>query len=149
MFKKNLKTFKTQYIILVIIFITSCIPDEDLEPETDDPRDKINYTWDCQENSPAYGEQAYKVDISKDPNDSTKVILSNFYFLGTDVTARAVYLGSTLTIYSQIVDEHSISGQGIVSSNYKMINWTYEVIELKKNGKDERPKESVTAIYTR
>jgi len=144
----NMKTYKLPFIILLLSIFSSCLPDEEINPDSDDPRDNIEYTWTCNENSPTYGELTYMVDISKDPYDSTKVILSNFYQLGTWSTTKATLSGKTLTISSQTVDGHTISGQGTIESNYKTINWTYEVVELNYWDK-VLAKENVTAVFTR
>ncbi len=135
-------------IILISLF-TSCLPDEDVIPDTDDPRDKIVDTWDCAEISPTYGETNYMVDISKYEDDDSEVVLSNFYGLGAWSSLSATMSGFKLTISSQTIEGHLISGNGTISSNYKTINWTYEVIELNKSGNDEKFSETVTATYTR
>jgi hypothetical protein len=144
-----MKTSNIIYIIVLMSVFSSCLPDEDLVPETDDPRDNIVDTWKCDENSPYYGESSYWVDISKDPNDSTRVIISNFYNLGTWSTTYASLSGMKLTVTNQSVEGHSISGEGNISSNYNTINWTYEVIELNKSEDGYKARETVTAVYTR
>lgn len=129
--------------------ITSCLPEDDLDPDSDDPRKNIAYIWYCEENSPTYGVQNYLVDISNDPFNSDQVILSNFYGLGNWSTTYATLSDDKLIINSQTVEGHSVSGEGIISSNYKTISWTYEVLEVNKTGKEMIARETVTATYTR
>jgi len=60
-------------------------------------------------------------------------------------STEAVLTDDKLTIPIQTVEGHTISGEGFISSNYKTISWTYDIVELKKSGS----KEAVTAVYTR
>ena len=146
LFKNSIMKIFLLYIFGLVIFFSSCVPEDNINPSSNDIRDKIEYTWNCTENSPTYGEQNYMVDIAKDPNDSTMVILSNFFGLGTWSSIKAKFQDTKLIISSEVSEGHSFTGEGVISSNYKTINWTYEVTELNKS---ENSKETVTAVYTR
>ena len=137
------------YIFIFVVILSSCLPDEDTIPDTNDDRDKIADNWMCAENSPSFGEQYYSVDIEKDSINENKVLIYNFYGLDDDSFLRATMSGMKLTITNETIEGHLISGEGIISSNYKTINWTYEVTELKKYTNGIKSSEIVTATYTR
>lgn len=136
-------------IINFIIFFSSCLPDDNLIPDTNDDRDKIAYRWLCEENSPSFGELYYYVDIEKDSVSENKVLLYNFYGLADESFLRASISGMKLTIINEIIEGHVVSGEGAISANYKTIDWTYEVTELKKSTIEEKFSELVTATYNR
>lgn len=126
----------------VILWFSACTPEEEVTPDTGDSRDNITDAWQCQENSSTYGTQNYYVDISKDSASSSKIIIDNFFGLGTGKEVEASMSGLTLTISNYIIQGYTINGTGSISSNYKTINWQYTVDE--GNGA-----ESVTATYTK
>ena len=132
------------HIIGFVILSSSC---EDLfELETsDDVRDKIIRTWECIEYSQVFYKSttgSYTVDISKDPYDSTYVVLDNFYGLGIGYDLRAKLDGKNLTINNETIDDHIVNGTGVITNNYKQIDWEYNV-ELPDGEID-----NVTAVYT-
>jgi len=132
-------------LFLLAIVLYSCQPDN-VTPNSDDTRDKIVDTWNCSENSTEFGQQAYQVDIAIDPNYSDRVILDNFFGLGTGKDVYAKMSGYQLTIPSQIVtvsqyDKWTFAGSGTISSNYKTISLNYTA----DNSNGAKP---VTATYT-
>jgi len=129
-----------------VVFLYSCELIDD-NPDTGDVRDKIEGQWKCDESSQIYKstESFYWVYIDPDPDDSTKVIISNFYDLGNDIYIHARLSNFSLSIASQTTkDDYTIlSGSGTISSNYKVINWSYKV----DDGSGEI--DNATAKYTR
>ena len=88
--------------------------------------------------------EIFSVYISPHPNDSTKVLIDNFYELGYDVSAVATVSGRNLYISTQTVgDGDTILGSGTISANYNEINWNYSV----EDGSGEV--DNVTATYTK
>jgi len=124
----------------IVLTVVSCQDDEDITPGS------IIDTWRCEENHPVFGVQHYFVDIMQDPNDSTKVNIFNFLGLNSSMTdefyASASVDGYTLTISTQVVETHTVSGEGTISGNYKTINLEY-------TDDDGSGVEYVTATYTR
>ncbi|NOZ47624.1 MAG: hypothetical protein GXO79_12710 [Chlorobi bacterium] len=140
---------KITFIVICLSFLASCLPDEEIIPGSNDLRDKITGTWNCAENSPTYGELNYIVKIYKDETDSLNVEVGNFYGLGEWSSVIATLSGSKLTVSLQEVEGHSISGSGTIASDYKSINWIYQVTELNKKSDEMKIEETVTAVYTR
>ncbi|MCX7953868.1 MAG: hypothetical protein N3A01_01615 [Bacteroidales bacterium] len=132
--------FLISFLILILIFFNACQPDEEDDVITD-ARDKLVSAWKCKENSQAFGEQNYYVDITKDTL-SNYILIDNFFNLGYGKKLRAKLSGSILYINNQSISGYLFNGQGIVSSNYSSINWNYTFDE--GNGP-----ENVTAIYTK
>lgn len=131
-------------LAMVILFSCELIDDN---PGTDDVHDKIEGQWKCDESSQIYKstESFYWVYIDPDPDDTTKVIISNFYDLGDNIFIYAQLNNLNLSIARQTTkDGYTIlSGYGTISSNYKEINWNYKV----DDGSGEV--DNATAKYTR
>ena len=131
-------------IISVILMVTSCELVEEINPEDDgDPRDIIVDTWRSTEISSIYGKSSYLVDIAKEPLDSTKIVLSNFYNLGVDTEVKGTLNGYKIYISVQVVNGIEISGEGIVGDDYSSINFEYKV----EDGSGE--KDNVSAVFKR
>jgi hypothetical protein len=131
-------------ILSVMLLVTSCEFGEDIDPDnSDDPRDNIVDTWRSTEISAIYGKSNFLVDISKEPLDSTKVILSNFYNLGVDTEVKGILDGYKIDIYVQVVDGNEISGEGTIAGDLSTIDFVYEV----DDGSGE--KDNVSAEFKR
>jgi hypothetical protein len=110
--------------LLLIPFLQACQGDiTDLA----DPRDAVTKLWRVTETG-----QSYDCTITKDANESTRVIFSNFHNLGSVTTTKvyATLAGKTLTIPTQVIDagDYTISnGVGTISSDLKDIDFTYTV----------------------
>jgi hypothetical protein len=129
---------------LLMVFTMSC---EDLLDDTSnaDIREKIEGQWKCDETSSYYKttSQIYEVYIYPHPDDSTLVVIENFYGL-IDVSVVATMSNRNLYINSQTVgDNFTIIGSGTISSNYNEIEWNYSVEDGSGTVDD------VTATYTK
>ena len=104
-------------IVTCAVAIVSCDQITQTTPKT------INGEWKCTENHYETGTQNYYINI--DYTDSTKkgIKIQNFNNLTGYCTASLS--GSSITIPTQTIDKHVISGGGSVSSDYKTINFTY------------------------
>ncbi len=131
-------------ILLMGIGFTSC---EDLLSDLDggDPRDKLIDTWKVEETigSKKSTMEVYYVDFFKHPDDSSKVVITNFY--NVDAVAEAVLSGNSLSLPLQDLDGgFTLSGKGeIQGSKANEIIWTYSVDD--GSGVAENIKE----VYTR
>ena len=115
-------------ILSVMLLISSCDFGEDIDPDnSDDPRDNIVDTWRSTEISAIYGKSIYLVDIAKEPLDSTKVVLSNFYNLGIDTEVKGTLNGYKIYISTQVVNGNEISGEGTIAGDFSVINFEYDV----------------------
>jgi hypothetical protein len=106
--------------------------------------DKIEGEWSCDEQSSIYKATAevYAVYISPDPDNASGVIIDNFY--GLQTAAKANVVGMSLIIPNQTLEGgFVVSGSGIISSNYKVIDMTYKVDD------GSGVIDNVTAAYTR
>jgi len=145
MTKKSNKIKQLVSLVLISILASfifySCEPDEDVTPGS------IEGTWHCKENHYIYEEQWYWVDIENDPNISNRVLIYNFLDLNASITDTfhiyATLTGRTLNIPQQIIEGHTVSGQGTVADNYKTINLEYS----DDDGSGEAA--PVTAVYTK
>jgi hypothetical protein len=106
-------------LIIPIFFLASC--------EKDEKRTSVIGTWQCVEVGTVSTPNPYFVDIAYDYNDTTRLILYNFYNIGYSSEIIAEYEGNKITLISQVVGGYSFVGEGVVSSNYKEIEWQYEV----------------------
>ncbi|MFH2142587.1 MAG: hypothetical protein ABIJ97_09210 [Bacteroidota bacterium] len=114
------------FLLAGLSLMISCEPD-DPDDSTDDPRDKIENTWRCDENSQVFSTTTYTVDIKKDATSEDKVLIYRFYNLGAQKFLKATLNGTSLTISNQIIDDNIISGSGLIMNNFKKIQWTYYV----------------------
>jgi len=133
-----MKNFRNKIAIVALsiaVTFTSCTT-EDLNS---DDRDDFTGNWICQENSSQLGTSSYNVSISKSSGDSTAILISNFYNLGTSKSAIAIVSGNSLTINPQLVDNLNVTGSGVLSGS--QINLSYTV---SAGGTD-----NVTAVYSR
>lgn len=106
--------------------------------------DKIEGEWSCDEQSSIYKATAevYAVYLSPDPDKVTGVIIDNFY--GLQTAAKANVVGMSLIIPNQTLEGgFVVSGSGIISSDYKVIDMTYKVDD------GSGVIDNVTAAYTR
>ena len=95
-----------------------------------DIREKIEGQWRCDETSEYYKSTAeiFSVYIYPHPDDSSKVLIDNFYELGYDVSVVAALSNRSLYINSQTVEGgFTVIGSGTISSNYNVIEWNYSV----------------------
>jgi hypothetical protein len=132
--------------IFLLVFTASCEELLNNQGTDEDVRDKIEGQWSCDETSEIYKSTAeiFAVYISPDQDDSTKVLIDNFYELGYDVSVVATVSNRNLYIASQTVgDGYTIIGSGTISSNYNEIKWNYSV----EDGSGQV--DNATATYTK
>jgi hypothetical protein len=139
----NHKTMKTVlkpfYVVAIAItfLVSSCILDEDVDPTPTDPIEKFLGSWSVSDNEMKLN---YEVTISRDPNNSTMVLLSNF--AGSGGSAKALAVGSSLVVESQTIGQNwLVSGTGTYR-NTSRIDFPYA---LTIGGNQE----SRSAIFTR
>jgi hypothetical protein len=104
--------------------------------------------WNCEEESEYFKKstttpESYQVAISPDPDNENGIIIYGFYQLN-DVGVKAGISGMTITLQEQPAGNVTVlSGSGIISSNYKTINWSYSV-NIGGDAVDH-----ATAVYTK
>ncbi len=105
---------------------------------------KLEGEWTCDETSEIFKSTSsvYAVTISADPDNDNGIIIDNFY--GINAAVYATISGMSLNIESQTAEGgYTISGSGIIASNYQEINWTYIVDD------GSGVVDHVTAVYTK
>jgi hypothetical protein len=112
--------------ITIILLITTAISCE--LDTNEDPRDKIAYTWNAEDNQVLKSPMAtYHVDIEKHETDTTKILLYNFHHLG-NFSVEATYNNRNINISNfKTKDNFTLNGTGTVASNFKSISWSYSV----------------------
>ncbi|HPT13323.1 MAG TPA: hypothetical protein PK796_00940 [Bacteroidales bacterium] len=121
------------YLFLIfsaaMLFAVSC-EDIDNPDDTGDPRDKMTGTWQFIENSvKSTRSLSYVVTITKDPDNSSQVILKNFGNPGTsDIQSVGITTSSQI-----VVTEQTLSNGWVVEGSGKLdgtetMNWTYSII---------------------
>lgn len=127
--------------IFALVFVTalftlaSCGADD----EATDTRSYLVHTWRCAENSSLFGSQNYDVVINLNPAAEDGVMIYNFFDRKT--TVEALVEGNTIILQTVEIDGWSVNGTGVVSADFKSINWNYTVDDGNGN-------ETVTAIFT-
>ncbi len=121
---------KTGMLFIAVFSLTlfACQPDN-TNPDTPNEslRNKIIDYWSVDESSQIYKSvnSKYTVELIKD-NDSSKVLIDNFYNLGYGKQAKAVINENySVSIPSQEVDGFLISGSGTVDHGLKRIDLSY------------------------
>jgi hypothetical protein len=115
--------------IFTVFLCQGCVPDES-DPGTD-LRDAYVGQWQFAESLKNTDGQSYTVTITKDPDFSSQVILSNFGNPGSDaVTAIGIVSSTKITLVLQQLSSSSwvVEGSGSFSDTKKtMMNWTYSI----------------------
>ena len=121
------KTFRYAIIAATLFMVFyACNPnDPNNNPQpTADPRDKFVGSWSCSEVSHQNGSSTFTVPISLNANNSSQLLLGNFYQMGQ---VYGVVAGTNVTVPSQSVSSCNIWGSGNITNNNTRINWNYYV----------------------
>jgi hypothetical protein len=121
--KKQHKFFLMILALMVFMF-PACELDED-DPNAD-LREKFVGTWRFNESEVKSDLAFYTVVISKDPGNSSQVLLRNFGNVGNFHSAYGIVTASRITVTSQSVASIVVSGTGTMTSNTRM-TWTYAI----------------------
>lgn len=117
-------------LILVLTsftYLQSCVPDDDQVPKPDETDTRSKYTgdWNISENSQVFGTTNYLINI-KAGSGSSEILLTNFYNLGFQDSVTATLSGTSISIPTQTVDGHTVSGSGNIETD-KFITLNYKV----------------------
>lgn len=139
--KKSLLYCSMLVTILVIGFY-SCQPDDNNDPQpVEDPRDKFIGVWTCHENSHIHGPSTYPVTISKDPSNTSYVLLADFYMLGDTIKIQGLVTNSTISVNAQTTCSCTFNGSGTLTNSTTM-NWNYTATDFADI-------DTCTAVYNR
>jgi hypothetical protein len=110
------------FFLITLFFLYAC--EEDYY-SYEDIRDGVTGEWLANENSTIFGNTSYSISISKVPNDSSAIWVENFYDLEGNV--RVTLNRRNLTIPQQVVAGHTISGYGLITFDFKRVEFSYSV----------------------
>jgi hypothetical protein len=128
-----MKTTFRFFIIMAALsglLLPACEPVDDPNGG-DDARDPYVGVWQFIENKKSTEGQSYIVTISKDPSNSSQVLLENFGNPGTqDVVVTGMVTTNQIVISSQSLSNGwIIEGSGKISNSAKTeMTWTYSLI---------------------
>ena len=103
-------------VVLSSLYFSSCEKDESSPQSTSDDRDKFIRSWTCNETSQQQGTSTYTITISEDNTSANTIITKNFYNLGPTTNTMMIVDGNNVTINSQNISGHIISGSGTYHS---------------------------------
>ncbi len=125
-----------------LLLMQGCVDELGQDPFAD-PMDKYLGTWNVEESSTIYGDGfVYTVNITRNPQNASEVLISNFYYQGDNVQARAVIAGNIITIIEQGICDNSIVVRGSGT-------WISGRINLQYTANTGADLDEVSAIYTR
>ena len=132
-------------LFVLLVFLPGCIDFPGDDPAGDD-REILIDSWRCSE-SDTYLKSAmavYWVHIYEHPDDTTRILIYNFFDLDEDIAAEAVVSGKNINLPEQILEGgFTFNGTGRVSREADRIDWTYYL----DDGSGEEVE--ITAVYTR
>jgi hypothetical protein len=110
------------------LFLIGCEP-LDEGTTSDDPRDKYVGEWQFIESFKSTEGNSYLVSISKDPTNSSQVIIGNFGNPGSqDITVTGIATSSQIVVTSQKMSNGwTIEGSGKTTNVTKSMSWTYAI----------------------
>ena len=126
---------KTTYLSVILslaltsLFFIGCEPVD--ENTTGDPRDPYVGEWLLFESYKSTESQSYTITISKDPNNSSQVIIVNLGNPGSqDITVIGVVTSSQVVVSSQrMSNSWVIEGSGSFTSKAKAtMKWDYSLL---------------------
>ncbi len=145
--KKLIRIRAFIWIILSVLLFASC--EEELTGDVG-TAEAIEGRWNVAENSEITGEANYQVYIGIYADDSSSVIISNFYQLGYDngevigdISGNRIELRQNQEIGYSSSTYTIVSGTGTISDDYQNIDWQYEVDD------GSGTVDNVTAIYSK
>lgn len=136
------KSYHILSLVLLAFALTlnSCM-EEDLDGFFGDPIERIVGTWKCEEQGDINGLFGpFTVEVVRNPSASGEVLIKNFNLQGMNESARAIIVGSTITIPQQDICDETIQVQGSGSFRNGGFTLTYKT----NDGADE---ENFTARF--
>jgi len=136
------KIFRYTFIIGILLTLLYSCNSNDTNTTSSDPRSNFTGNWTCVEASHLNGNSSFTVTISLNPNNSSQILLANFYHLGTNQSVYGIVANTNVTVPQQTVNGIKVSGSGNLANNNTKINWNY----FANDGADI---DTCTAVYTK
>lgn len=116
-----MKKYNHLLLIFFALFFAACVDENTVDPD-EDARDKFARNWNCKET--CEGQITYyNSNITKEPNNTSQVLIYNLYSLGANNFAKATVSGNSITIPQQTIDVFSVSGSGTYAGNKIEFNY--------------------------
>lgn len=113
---EKLLFFSLVKALFVVFLLQSC--STEVDDVFADPVEKFLGNWKCEEESEIYGSgYVFDVVITINPENSSEILIANFYHQGMNERARALVTGNTVTIMEQTICDDTIIIKG--SGRYK------------------------------
>jgi hypothetical protein len=135
------------WVIMAVLFFVSC--EEELTGDVG-TAEALEGNWTVNENSEFAGNTSYQVYIDIYSDDSSSVLISNFYQLGYesgevigDISGNRIELRPSQDINYQGITYTVESGTGTISDDYQSIDWQYKVDD------GSGTPDNVTAVYSK
>jgi len=125
---KKIINFSLFLASITILLISACEPVDN--PTDGDPRDSYLGEWQFYETNKSTENQSYIVAITKDPNNSSQVILGNFGNPGSNsISAKGIVTSSQIVVSSQQMSNNwVVDGNGeFDNSNKTSMTWTFSI----------------------
>ncbi len=118
-------------LTILILFISSCMPDNSTTPTSTDARDQFVGSWKCTEKE-SQATNVFQIIITKSTSNTSAILINNINHLGlNDYFANATINNSSLTIANQQVTgkggPYTVQGSGSMSNG--TINLSYTVYD--------------------
>ena len=113
----------------VAMAFSSCVIDEDPDPDDGDVRDKFTGSWRFTETEGFKSDLgiSYTVTITYDPGNSSQVLLRNFANAGGNYSAYGIVTTNRITVPAQeLAPGFLVSGSGSLSGQ-DLMNWDYTI----------------------
>lgn len=120
--------YSLYFLFLLLLATISCVPEDDLGPDTGDPRDKFIGSWLFNETPAARNIDAtFTVTISYDAGNSSQVMLRNFAQAGGMYSAYGIVTSNRITVPEQeMAPGFIVEGSGTMSTTTSM-DWEYTI----------------------
>ncbi len=107
-----MKATKVLFLFISLTLFFSCEETTDVIPDAD-PLDKFLGEWKCAEDSEVYGSgYVFDVKITRNPDNSSEILIANFYHQGMNEKARAMVVRNSLIIMKQTICDDTIEIEG-------------------------------------
>ncbi|MCX6271378.1 MAG: hypothetical protein NTU44_09205 [Bacteroidetes bacterium] len=133
---KRINIFTYILIIIGLSIFSACNPDQNTV-SNQDVRDQYIGSWSVVENGKKLN---YEVQITADPNNSSQVLINNFY--DYNIKPYAIVTISSITLPAQSFGKSiTVNGSGSFANN--KITWTYYA------NHDQTQLDTIHSVYTK
>ena len=121
--------FKLLPVILMLALFQSCVPEDQVPPDTGDVRDKYVGTWLFIDYAPNRNlKSTFAVVITLNPNNSSQVLLSNFGNPGSGFDpAYGIATSGNITVPSQNTATDWLTDGSGTLTNASTMSWSYSI----------------------